>query len=771
MLRRWPLLALFYFSGLAGLIYQVLWLRRLSLVFGVTVYAASAVLAAFMAGLAIGSVMAARLLRRGVSPLVAFGIAEILVGITGALSPVLLDAAAWLYAALHQVNPESLTMLTVARLICTMIILAVPTTMMGLTLPLLSAVVSSSPRATATGISLLYAVNTLGAMTGTWLAGASLIPAIGIRQSFLLAAALNIAVGLVSLWWATRAPAPSAITPVVPEPEVARAGGMTSRPTLTLSVVVAVSGFAALGLEVVWFRLLLQFVAATTLAFTAMLTTVLGGIAIGGLIAAALLRSPGELASGSGPVERRAPRDPLAALGVVQLLTGVAAVGSMTFLLWSVEQGWKTMGLWQAVLIAILPTSICMGIGFPLALGAAGRAAAAERGEGVARGVGTLYALNVAGAIAGSIAAGFLLLPSLGSVRALILLAALFGASGVWLLASRPTKRRGALIVAGVVLFVLVARDMPDPFRVAIDRRYGDRLHELWRHDGAQTAVSVRGSQFTRVLYLDGLHQANDQPEMVKLHAAIGHLPMVLHGDPREVLVIGMGGGATPGAVSQYPQARIDVVELAEGVRRAASFFTHINFDLLTRPNVHVRVDDGRNYLSMSGRRYDVITADIIQPGHAGAGHVYSREYFTLARHALTDNGIMLQWVGHRPRLEYTLIMRTFLDVFPDATLWYDANLMVGSRRPLTIDPAAIDRLRREPITAAALDAVGLTSWEVLRSWYTGGPQEMRAFVGDGPILTDDRPLVEYHHWLPSPDAQAPLELQHLRGEVTRHVR
>ena len=528
-----------------------------------------------------------------------------------------------------------------------------------------------------------------------------------------------------------------------------------NRQLTPLFIVVAISGFASLGLEIVWFRLMLQFVVATTQAFTAMLATVLGGIAAGGLIAAWILKKP---------------RDHVAALGTVQALTGVAAVGSMTFLLWTVEQGWKTMGLWQAVIIAILPPALFMGIGFPLALGIAGRRSDADHDEDVARRVGVMYSLNVAGAIAGSLGAGFLLLPRIGSVNALIALSAMFVASGLWLTLTRGTVARwiGSAAILGV--FIVVARELPDPFKVAIDRRYRDHLLEFWRHEGPQTAVSVRASQFQHVLYLDGLHQANDQPAMVELHRAIGHLPMVLHGNPKDVLVVGMGGGATPGAVSQYPNAHTDVVELSEGVRQAAPFFKHVNYDLLTQPNVTVRIDDGRNFLALTDRKFDVITADIIQPGHAGAGHVYSREYFTLVHDALKDDGVVLQWIGHRPRIEYTLIMRTFLAVFPDATLWYDANFMVGTRRPLTIDRGALDRLRENPVTRDALNAVGLNSWEVLRSWYTAGPAEMRTFVGDGPILTDDRPLVEYHHWLPRPEEQPPLDLSPLKGDVMRHV-
>ena len=752
MFSRAAVLALFYVSGIAGLIYQVLWLRRLSVIFGVTVYAASTVLAAFMAGLAIGSALSGRVLGRGIAPLVAFGIAEILIGTTGLLSPVLLDAASALYVALHGTTLESLGVQTVARLVSSLAILALPTTMMGITLPLLTAAVAQRKESAATTVSWLYALNTLGAMTGTLLSGLVLIPAIGIRRSFIFAATLNVLVGAAALVLSrTKSSNQSAIR----NPQSAIDPQSAIRNPRLLWLVVAVSGFASLGLEIVWFRLMLQFVVATTEAFTAMLTTVLGGIAAGGMLAALILRSR---------------RDQSAMLGIVQATTGVAVIGSMSFLLWTVERGWGTMALWPAVLIAILPPSVCMGIGFPMALGMAARSIAViDRGL-LARRVGRLYSLNVAGAILGSLVGGFLLLPRAGSVNALIVLSAMFVVSGMLVLLTRRGTFRWSAAVVLLAVFFLVARDLPDPFKVAIDRRYGNLLLEFWRHEGPQAAVSVRASQFQHVLYLDGLHQANDQPAMVRLHRAIGHLPMVLHGAPKDALVVGMGGGATPGAVSQHAGTRVQVVELSDSVRKAAPHFAHINYDLINRPNVSIRIDDGRNFLALTDRRFDVITADIIQPGHAGAGLVYSKEYFTLVKNALQQDGVALQWIGLRPSIEYKLIMRTFLEVFPHATLWYEANFMVGTLKPLAIDPSALARMRQHPETREALDAVGLTQFEVLRSWFSAGPDEMRAFVGDGPVLTDDRPLVEYHHWLPRPEEQPPLDVSSLKGDVTRFI-
>jgi spermidine synthase len=274
----------------------------------------------------------------------------------------------------------------------------------------------------------------------------------------------------------------------------------------------------------------------------------------------------------------------------------------------------------------------------------------------------------------------------------------------------------------------------------------------------------VYETTFQRTLNVGGLHQANDSQSMVRLHRQIGILPMALHPAPASALVIGLGGGATAGAVSQHPGTAVQIVELSDSVRRAAPFFSHATYDVLNQPNVRVRVDDGRNFLALSGETFDVITADIIQPVHAGAGHLYSREYFELVRQALNPGGLTLQWIGRREKSHYTLIMRTFLEVFPHATLWLDGELMVGSLTPLTLDRPAFEAKLADPKSRQAMLDAGLDSFETLRSWYAAGPREMRAFVGAGTVLTDDRPLVEYHRSLPS--ETEPLDVSGLRGSV-----
>jgi spermidine synthase len=202
------------------------------------------------------------------------------------------------------------------------------------------------------------------------------------------------------------------------------------------------------------------------------------------------------------------------------------------------------------------------------------------------------------------------------------------------------------------------------------------------------------------------------------------------------------------------------VVELSSEVIRASAFFTNINFDLLRRPNVRARVDDGRNYLLVAPEKYDAITADIILPRHVGAGSLYSYEYFQLVRRALREDGLAVQWIGSEGQTEYKLIMRTFLAVFPHTTLWGDGTLMVGSQRPLTLSRAAFDARREQPGFRDLFD----WDFETMRKLYLAGPRELAAFVGPGPILSDDRPVIEYFLSLPKNDS--PVDLSTVRGRA-----
>jgi spermidine synthase len=745
------LAVLFLLSGAAALVYQVLWLRLMGLVFGITVHAATTVLASFMSGLALGSIAAGRLAPGLKRPLLWFAAAELLIGLAALATRPALGLITDLYVALHPMVAGSPGALTAARFIAAWIVLLVPTALMGASLPLVLKSSMASDRAVGSRFAALYASNTAGAIAGTLLVGFVLIERFGISASFYIAAAANAIVALGafaldrSLAQSVRAGTAAELTtpPRVP---------LTRDERLILAVF-AVSGFAALALEIVWFRLLVLFVPATTYAFSTMLAAVLFGIAAGSALAAPLLRRAGDA--------RRA-------LAWVELAVGFAAMLSMAALTVTYRAGWKTSGTIQASLLTIAPACALMGLAFPVGVALVTRTAAASAGAAASR-VGLLYAVNVAGAIAGAAAAGFLLVPGVGIAGSLVAIAALHVCAGLVLLRA-PAPRRTLITAVALAGFAAVAALLPDPVTSLIRRRYGAAERIWWREEGAQSTVSVhvRPGGGRHILYLDGLHQANDSSDMVRVHRQIGHLPMALHPDPREALVIGLGAGATAGAVSRHAGTRVTVVELSPSVVRAARMFGHINDRVVDAPHVRVDIDDARNHLLVAGARYDVITADIIQPIHAGAGNLYSREYFTLVRGALKPGGLALQWIGHREATPYRLIMQTFLSVFPHATLWAGGTLMVGSLEPLVLSRQAFERTLADPATRAALEEVGLGSFDALLATYTAGPQEMRLLVGDTPVLTDDRPRIEYFGSLPENDPG--IDLKQVRGDVRRHV-
>jgi spermidine synthase len=743
------LLVLFFFSGACALAYQVLWMRQLSYVFGVTAYAASTVLAAFMAGLALGSWLAGPGLKRITRPLAAFGAVELLIGASALATPAALGLASSLYRVLYGLAPDAFLLQTAARFVCAFVVLLAPTILMGLTLPLLSASsLVHGPRSSAR-ISALYSVNTAGAVAGALSTGYVLIGAVGMQRTLLVASAINTLVGLSAMTADRWLSASSALRPRpddAPHPD-----DETSVPRAAW-IVMAASGFCALALEVVWFRLMTQAVDATTYAFTSMLAVVLVGIALGGAVAARVLRRE---------------RDWHAWLAAVQLGTGLLVLVGIALIAWEHVPAVDGMRPRQRVMLAALLPCLMMGFSFPLLLrlGVPSSRGGERDGGGRGRLVGRLYGVNVFGAILGSLAGGFMLLPFLGTRLSVIVLAAALLGSGVLLCATHARRRLlAAPAAAALALFATLAANTPDPFTAATRLRADLRAAEIFRDEGVQAAVSVLATQFQRTLMVSGLHQANDSAAMVRLHRSIGVLPVVLHPAPRSALVIGLGGGATAGAVSQHAGTSVQIVELSDSVRQAAAFFSHVTYDVLNRPNVHLRVDDGRNFLLLSGERFDVITADIIQPVHAGAGTLYSREYFALVRQALNPGGLVLQWIGEREKSHYLLIMRTFLETFPHATLWLGGQLMVGSLEPLTLDEAGFAAKQRDPRTRAVLEAVGLDSFAALRSWYTAGPKEMAAFVGPGPVLTDDLPLVEYHRSLPAEGER--LDLTRIKGDV-----
>jgi spermidine synthase len=747
---------------MCALIYQVLWLRMLGWVFGVTVYAASTVWATFMGGLAIGSFAAGRVADRVRNPLRWFGATEALIGVTAAASPLALAALQRAYVALYPHLPHTLGALTFARFLITLMVLIVPTALMGATLPLV--VKASAFRASGLGrqLGVLYGSNAFGAIVGTLAAGLYFIPARGISSTFTIAAAINLIVGLTAVGLSSRALATGGPAAAETDATAERHSTFTTRQLTTVLAVFTLSGVISLALEVVWFRVLTLFLRPTVYGFAVMLATILTGIALGSYIVTPLL-------------DRR--RRWVSVLAALELATAVAIVLSFTPLS-RINDVWRYLDPYLShvmpdylvfpvagSLIAILPTALLMGVAFPIGLHLWTAGTAARHHEGAR--LGRFYSLNVGGAIAGSLTAGFVLLPAFGSRASLTILAAAAFASGLALLAASELSRRSRLLVGSVAVIVFAAavQAAPDPFDAFVALRY-PRQRIIWKDESVTATAVVHQSGSERSLTVNGNHEASTGGAMSYVHHRIGHLGMSVHPFARTALVVGLGGGATAGALSTHGDVDVDVVELSESVVRAAPFFETINYGLLSRPNVHLRLDDGRNFLMLTRRRYDVITADVIHPIFAGSGNLYSAEYFRLMRKVLNPGGLVVQWVAGT-EAEYKAIARTFLSVFPETTVWGDGSLLLGSTEPLRLRRSDFDAKLKLAGRADGLRQLGAPTFEALLTLFIAGPRELAAFVGDGPLLTDDRPLTEYFLSLPR---ERDIDTSALRGDVRPYV-
>lgn len=740
--------ALLFASGAAGLIYQVAWVRLLGLAFGVTVYAVSTVLAAFMGGLAIGSVVGGRradLLQR---PLRAYGLVEIGVGLTALLTPWAFRLLQDIYAGTAQlVDPRQAPLIAGAvRAVFAFAVLLVPTALMGATLPLAVRGVrrerpsnlAGATRGDAWAMALLYATNTSGAIVGCLLSGFVLIGRLGLSETIVAAAVANAVAGLGGLTLSRR---------TSPSPAL-RATSVTGRGDGRLAniafIAFSVSGAISLAYEVVWTRVLSVLFDSSIYGFVLMLATVLGGIAVGGALGGALMRRGGSPAR-AGVI-----------LALIEVGIGIAAVlallafgGAYDVLIQLRDQAPAILARFvrtdlrlMAVLsvITVLPAALLMGATFPVAarLWAAGETALGRR-------LGGIYAGNVAGAICGSLLAGFMLVPRLGAHDSILLLAAANVVVGVAILLTvGPRIRAVGAGLVGLTSVGLASLSPPVHERVFQQHFPDQQLVAYW--EGLENTVSIgRDSSGVQTLFTNSRGQTNDSPDLVRYHRVMGHLAALLAPSrtPR-ALVVGLGAGATPGALAKHSGASIDVVELSESVIAAAPFFSAANLDVLQQPNVHLQIDDGRNYLLRNRLLYDVVTADVVHPYDAGANNLYSVEYFAAVARSLAPAGIMVQWVSPGTAFEHSLIVRTFLAAFPYAELWLSDDLLIGSTSPLALSRGELEARLSDPGARASLAEVGFNHAQDVLAQFRGTSEQLHAYAGEGPILTDDHPILEY---------------------------
>jgi spermidine synthase len=513
----------------------------------------------------------------------------------------------------------------------------------------------------------------------------------------------------------------------------------------------AVAGGVALGYEVVWSELLVQFLSTRAYAFAIMLATYLGGLAIGSWLVSRMVdritnpwRVFGLLIAGAG---------------AASLLT-VASIGSwlpdaQVFAgMWAMRAtGRETVEVSARFLVAaagvLLTPTILLGGAFP----AAARLAAGAAHVG--RGVGSTLAVNTAGGIAGTMFTGFFLVPAVGLIGSLGLLAVIGALAGAMAIAHGGGGRTtaGAVLVAVALVAMLVPRDTLG--RLLADRRGGELV--FYEEDMGGT-VAVLGQQAPggafRRLYIQGISNSGDALTSLRYMRLQALLPLLIHkGEPRSALVIGLGTGITAGALLAYPSLETRVVsELLPGVVRAVPLFAG-NLGVGTDPRIQVRLGDGRHELLRRHDRYDLITLEPPPPSAAGVVNLYSRDFYELCRARLEPDGLMAQWwpLPTQNDEDSQALVRSFLDAFPYATAWtteLHEMLLIGSTSRIELDAGRITERFARGTTASALAEVGVESAAALVATWITGRDGLERYAGDAPAVTDDRPLIEHAAWV-----------------------
>jgi spermidine synthase len=744
----WALYVIFFASGAAALVYQVMWTRSFGLVFGSTTRAAAIVLAAFFLGMALGNWAGARF-----ATTTRHRALRVYAWLELAIAAAALLVLAWLalyhgaYPHLYRATFDTPAALSLVQLALAALALGPPCFAMGATLPLMSRAVVASEAHLGRRIGFVYALNTLGGVTGVVLAGFWLPVAIGVRGSMLLAALLNVAAALAAFGAARGLSGEAA-----PAPAGQRLPPALSSGARTLALVAALSGLGTLALEVLFTRLLVNAMDSSVFSFAIVLATFLVSLALGSALVAAV-------------VDRRVSPWTLITAGAWLGAAAILVAPALLTRIWltSFDQPFWLGPLGTASLLlpitalVIGPPALLVGIVLP----ATWRAAIA-RADAAGALVGRLTSLNTLAGVAGSLAAGFVLIPALGTGASLLVVAALY--AGLALLASLRAERRlgGWLVGLGLTLaFVALASQKSWQIVPAIVPP-GSKLLALDEGEGATVTV-LEDANGVRELVVNSRYTLGSTAGS-HVHRSQGELPLSLHGAPRTVAFIGVATGTSVASILSQPELeRAVALELLPGVVRLAGFFREANQGVLEDPRVEIRLADGRNHLFGTDARFDVIVGDLFVPWHAGTGYLYTLEHFANVRERLSAGGVFAQWLqlDQAALFEVQSLARSFGAAFEHAELWLNT---LDAGRPLLgfVGYRDAPRPGRAERLAGASRVCG---GAVLREWSSAAPPN-----------TDDRPVIEFsaaatHHGRASRRIEEGLAaLAELRAEEERRL-
>jgi spermidine synthase len=777
---------IFFLSGAAALMYEVVWVRSLSLIFGGTHLAVTSVLSVFMGGLALGSFLIGKRVDAVKNPLRLYGLLEIGIALSAVIFIFLMKIYPAIYIVLVQGKENAGLYLIFIRVLFALTVLIWPTTLMGGTLPLLTRFVSSRPEKLGGQLSFLYGFNTLGAVVGTAAAGFWLLRFYSVSTTLYIAILINSLIGILSIVIAPKASiAPDRLT-MGPNYADLNGVGKTLHQAATPSELeirfpfrvvflgIGISGFCALGYEVLWTRILTLTIGTSVYGFTIMLVAFLTGIAFGSKTYGLLQKLLPSKAMGT--------KNQIVGFGLVQGSIGVCAlvityyvrdlpVNSINLYEFFVGRGFEVFAArqWANLTLAfsyMVVPAFFMGLAFPIA----GSVNAIYRKK-AGHAIGDVLAVNTVGAIFGSAVSGYFLIYIFGIERSLQLLTVLnIGLGLLVMLSIRNIKllNRGVVALTAAVLVLLILRpnfmrmwdaeffaifqnNLPDAYDTLAKKRDAvENTNVLFYREGVDSTISsikIKGG--IQALLVNGKVVASSSAQDRQCQLTLGHLPMLLHKDPRKILVIGLGTGMTLGAVSVHPNLEeLTLVEIEPNVIGAARTFANFNNHVLENPKLQIVFNDGRNFLTTTKNKYDVITADPIHPWTQGSGYLYTAEYFNLASQHLLPGGIMCQWL---PIYELSVadlksVTRTFALSFRYTMAWmtqYDAEL-IGSNEPIIINEAELERRIARPPISKDLEPVMMGTATDFLSYFVMGSKAVTEFSRNGIINTDDNLYLEF---------------------------
>jgi predicted membrane-bound spermidine synthase len=761
----WLVLVLFFCSGATALVYEVVWSKFLSQIFGSTIYAQTVVLAVFMGGLALGNKIFGSRADRLRQPVRVYGCLEIAIGLYAFFFPSLDRWVDRIFVAVGTGIAEHPGLLLAWKGFLSAALLLGPTILMGGTLPLLAAWLQKYSSDAGRRSALFYSVNSLGAVVGAGLAGFWLVQNLGLVSSLQMTAMVNVIIGATA-GWLSRSQLIGIARPA--EPVVTTADGVASSRTWRWAcAIVAMTGAGSMGLEVLASRSLAMIFGSSLQSFAVVLMAFILGIGLGSAWIAS------------------ASRRNIPAARMVALLL-CAAAGWITLLVFNIERwvdfyriaqtgiGRTSVGYVYhellttgfSLVILGLPAA-CIGAVLPLMI-------RAESAGTVTLGnkVGTLLTWNTLGAVAGTLAAGFVLMPLVGLRNAfgvLALVLALVTLVVTWRSGWRTGKflAVSAAVFAGC-LFVFGGEDWRcvissgvfrgrekefDPTAMPLRKQH---VKILFYEDSADATVSVeQGDNFPgvpaatdRSLRVNGKTDATAHSDS-STQLLLAHLPLLAKPGSKDVFVFGLGSGISAGALLSYPVEKIVIAENCEPVVRASLFFTNWNRRVLDDPHTHLWREDARTVLKLNPQLYDVIVAEPSNPWMVGIGSVFSREFYQLAASRLKPGGIMAQWFHvyemHDGIVE--LVLRTFNSVFPHVEIWDSCSgdiILLGSLQSWQTGPDVFRQGFTLPGVRLDLAQIGIRSPEALLARQLASQRTAFAIPGGGPIQSDLFPVLEY---------------------------